>query len=961
MKGKLVFAVLLSLLLLAALLPTAALAEEQTDPADGAYETRAVSILKTDGSNNDLALAGATLQVLTGDRDDAGEWKETLIDEWVTGSEPHEVAGLRSDVEYILREKKAPEGYGTNNDASFTVGSDGNVECRFWDESDGEINQDGVLIFRDLPGIPIHVDFGEKHADFVSALFGGLDGVTIDGAVVTTMIEPGQTFYDVKRQLGGLDYEQIPDPVDNGERLMTDQNGSFCFGYQPRSAYATQEDYSRSEWSDGSGIDRELTVYALWADPVAATITVVPPACGTEVRYKYKTGIYVCAQPGPDLSVSEHCHFDDYELFYNNWDLSEYGITGIDSGSLTMTGGNSYKAKGFLAADWGYFIPDDCALQVEGGSLVSFRGEGLLHNEFVISVPVSHKVPDSAVTVNPTCEEAGSRTYTCAGCGEEVIEEIDALGHDWEFAGFTWTGDDANGYSAATANFKCGNDETHTKAVTANVTAETREAACEAKGTAEYTAAVSENDSPDGAAHTESKTVETAALGHDWVFTGFTWTGDDASGYSVATANYKCGNDETHTETVNANVTIDQTDAVCGEAGEIVFTATVTANESIDKAEHSESKTAEVEALDHDWGNPEYEWSEDLSSVTATRVCRRDESHVETETVDTVSGITKEATATEGGERTYIAAFENPAFGTQTKTKAIPATGESEPEPAAYTVIWLNGDGQVLDQKTWQAGEAEPETDKKPTKAADGTYTFVFDNKWNGAWDQTQTIRIYTPVFKIKSSAGPGGWYVPPSQPSTPSAPDKPAAPFGDIPQEDSELTDAVKELYDRGIMNGMSDTLFAPEFPLTRAMIVTVLYRLEGEPAVGYTGAFRDVPVGQWYTNGVEWAAAHRIVDGYGDGTFGVMDNVTREQLVTIFWRYAKYKGVDVSVGEDTNILSYDDAFDVSGWATAAMQWACGSNLLVLRSFSALHPGLPATRGEVAVFIARYCKLAGA
>ena len=157
--------------------------------------------------------------------------------------------------------------------------------------------------------------------------------------------------------------------------------------------------------------------------------------------------------------------------------------------------------------------------------------------------------------------------------------------------------------------------------------------------------------------------------------------------------------------------------------------------------------------------------------------------------------------------------------------------------------------------------------------------------------------------------------------------------------------------------MNGMSETEFGEYLPLTRGMIVTVLHRMEGRPAVAWTRVFTDVPAGMWYTDGVEWAASHGIVLGYGDGRYGPNDNVTREQLAAILHRYAKYKGYDVSVGEDTSILSYNDAFTWGDWAVPALQWACGTGVLEDVPVGMLRPTEPANRGEIAHAIHVFCE----
>ena len=137
--------------------------------------------------------------------------------------------------------------------------------------------------------------------------------------------------------------------------------------------------------------------------------------------------------------------------------------------------------------------------------------------------------------------------------------------------------------------------------------------------------------------------------------------------------------------------------------------------------------------------------------------------------------------------------------------------------------------------------------------------------------------------------------------------------------------------------------------------MIVTILYRQEGKPAVSGTSPFDDVAADQWYTDAVIWASENGIVSGYGDGKFGPTDDITREQFATILYRYAQYKGYDVSVGEDTNVLSYNDAFDVSDWAMPAIQWACGAGLMQGDNQGNLLPGDSATRAQVATLIMRF------
>ena len=180
--------------------------------------------------------------------------------------------------------------------------------------------------------------------------------------------------------------------------------------------------------------------------------------------------------------------------------------------------------------------------------------------------------------------------------------------------------------------------------------------------------------------------------------------------------------------------------------------------------------------------------------------------------------------------------------------------------------------------------------------------------------------------------------------------------PFGDVDDGDW-FADAVRFVYENGMMNGVSETDFAPHATTSRSMIVTILYRLEGEPVVDYAMDFTDVAGDAYYAEAVRWAASEGIVGGYGGGLFGAEDAVAREQLAVILYRYAVYKGYDVSIGEDTNILSYADFADLSEYAIPAMQWACGAGIVNGTSESTLTPQGEATRAQVAAMLMRFCE----
>ncbi|MDO4845139.1 MAG: InlB B-repeat-containing protein, partial [Oscillospiraceae bacterium] len=164
-----------------------------------------------------------------------------------------------------------------------------------------------------------------------------------------------------------------------------------------------------------------------------------------------------------------------------------------------------------------------------------------------------------------------------------------------------------------------------------------------------------------------------------------------------------------------------------------------------------------------------------------------------------------------------------------------------------------------------------------------------------------------------------------------------------------------VDYVVEKVLMQGVSDDLFAPNVTTSRAMIVTILHRLEGRPAASGKTSFDDVVAGSWYADAVAWAEENDIVNGYGGGKFGPNDLITREQFAAIMYRYANFKGYDTSVGQDTNILSYDDAFDVAEWAIEAMQWACGAGLIKGRTEALIVPKGNATRAEVAAVLMRF------
>ena len=186
----------------------------------------------------------------------------------------------------------------------------------------------------------------------------------------------------------------------------------------------------------------------------------------------------------------------------------------------------------------------------------------------------------------------------------------------------------------------------------------------------------------------------------------------------------------------------------------------------------------------------------------------------------------------------------------------------------------------------------------------------------------------------------------------TPETPDQIGS-FTDVDTDDW-FADAVQYMLDNGMMNGVTDTTFGPGTTTTRGMIVTILYRLEGEPDTT-ASSFTDVASGMYYADAVAWAKANSIVTGITETIFAPDQAITREQMAAILYRYAQYKGYDVTASND--LSSYTDASRISAYATTAMQWANAEGLITGNTSTTINPTGNATRAEVATILMRFCE----
>ena len=210
------------------------------------------------------------------------------------------------------------------------------------------------------------------------------------------------------------------------------------------------------------------------------------------------------------------------------------------------------------------------------------------------------------------------------------------------------------------------------------------------------------------------------------------------------------------------------------------------------------------------------------------------------------------------------------------------------------------------------------------TEQADGTYTFTMPN---GQVTVTATfVETEEPVDEPFVDVAEGDWFY-----------------------------DAVVYAYQNELMDGVGGNRFAPNSETTRAQLVTILYRLEGQPAVSGDLPFTDVETGTWYTNAVLWAAQNNIVNGVNDTEFAPGDEITRQQLVTILYRYAEAKGYDVSASAD--LSGYPDAGQVQDYAQPAMAWAVAENIIQGMEDGTLKPAGNASRAQIATILMRFCE----
>ena len=579
--------------------------------------------------------------------------------------------------------------------------------------------------------------------------------------------------------------------------------------------------------------------------------------------------------------------------------------------------------------------------------------------------PVEHTheftVHVATASVPATCETVGKDVYKCkvAGCTERWTFDLAPLGHD--FSGEPVITESTEGcMKGGVKTWTCqrqGCDATKEEPVDAQVShtygdkiAE-KPAACEVPGMKEHYECEVCGKLFVGTHEVSAEDLEIPALEHS--FTHYVPDNNGScttAGTETAVCDNGCGETDTrtvagtgegHTVVVDAAVAPTCTETGLTEGSHCSACGEVLAEQEV------------VEAAGHQYDDGVTVTVPDCNHAGATRftceVCG--DSYEEADSPfghEVVSYASVAATCTANG---YTGGSYCSRCGSViTARTVVPAVGHS-----------------------WNAGVVTTQ----PTYYNTGVRTYTC------ARDASHTYTETIPALTYPGGGG-GGSYNPvtpvtPVTPNVPVTPNNPVnIPDANVPQgstpdglttiEDENTPlggitfvdvtptdwfyDAVQYVFEKGLMLGVSDTEFGPNLSTTRGMIVTILYRMEGEPETA-AAPFTDVEPGLWYSNAIGWGAANDIVNGYGDGRFGPNDQITREQMAAIFYRYAQYKGYDVTARAD--LSGYADADQISEYAVEAMQWAVGVKLVNGLTADTLVPKGQATRAQVATMLMRF------
>ena len=472
----------------------------------------------------------------------------------------------------------------------------------------------------------------------------------------------------------------------------------------------------------------------------------------------------------------------------------------------------------------------------------------------VCSLNETHRETETAastasVSQQPSCTEPGKTCYTASFTNPafypqtRTVENLDPIGHAYELTAWSWTG-----YSAATATFTCANDPSHRETLEAEITAVRTEPTAEEDGSVVYTATVVF----EGRSYKDSRTEILPAMGHDYVLSGWTW-----EGFSAASATFTDRNGGADL-ILEASITGERTEPGCETEGSIVYTAAV----SLNGQTYTDTKTETLPAVGYDWDDPTYEWAADCSEITATRVCKNDPEHKETEQSTVTAEITKEATYDEEGEITYTASFVNPAFAEQIRKVVTPK------------LIFRPCDGDDC------PGSIFTDMPPKSHWSHDAIDWALVRGITSGTSETT-----FGPKLSCKREQFLTFLWIACGRP----AHQQTENPFTDV-KEGKYYCDAVLWAYENKLTSGVGEGLFGVGLECSRAHAVTFLWLAAGKPAHELTeNPFTDVKEGKYYYDAVLWAYENGLTSGVGEGLFGVSKAVSRAQAVSFLYHFCE------------------------------------------------------------------------
>ena len=565
-----------------------------------------------------------------------------------------------------------------------------------------------------------------------------------------------------------------------------------------------------------------------------------------------------------------------------------------------------------------------------------------------------HNWDTGVIKKQPTCTTAGEKTFTCTVCNRTKTETVSATGHSWSSE---WTSDTTHHWHEC-ENANCDVTENSGKSGyakhsggTANCT---QQAVCTICGTAYG---------------------DLDANGHDW---GEWRVTTPATTSAAGVETRVCKRDASHTETRDipkltpapsgggsssgSSGGSSSTPAVTVPVSGSGDTVHVSASVSGSTAEVKEIKSAELDKIGTDSavvidlsGLNKGVTSVTLSTDTIDSICKTEADGVTVKLpsaelrVDrqTLAAVTEQAA---GSKIRLVVEPDGKARGTMTAAQRSTLAGMKN--AAALEAYFVSNNTRIHDFKGGSVELSIPYRAEGAIRAwflrEDGTREPV-----SARYDKenAQLILHHFSHYVIEELDSSAAYTVCAKDDSCP------LGAFGDLTAT-AWYHDGVHYCLENGLMRGVSGGKFLPDGSTTRAQLVTILWRLEGSPETTGAVRFGDTAGGAWYTEAVRWAVGCGVVKGYDNECFGPDDAVTREQMAAILYRYAQHKGYDVSAGEDTNILSFDDAFAVSEYAIPAMQWACGSGMvhgIARDGRMLLAPRDTTTRAQTATLLMRF------